>query len=329
MRRREFITLLGGAAAVWPMAARAQQAERMRRVGVLIPFSETDAEAQAQVAAFRIALQQLGWVDGRNLRFDIRWADGDVGRMRTFAKELVGLQPDAILARTTPVTATLFAETRTIPIVFVGASDPVGDGLVASIARPGGNVTGFTNVEASLGGKWLEILKEIVPQVARVGVIFNPKTSPGRGSFYLRAVEEASRSMGVEVTSRPIQDAGEIERAVEALAPNGGLVVLPDVTTQTHRNLIISLAARHRLPAVYGFSFFATDGGLAAYGVDIVDLYRRAASYVDRILRGTKPSDLPVQAPTRFELVINLRTAKVLSLTVPPMLLARADEVIE
>ena len=189
----------------------------MRRVGVLIPFSETDAEAQAQVAAFRIALQQLGWVDGRNLRFDIRWADGDVGRMRTFAKELVGLQPDAILARTTPVTATLFAETRTIPIVFVGASDPVGDGLVASIARPGGNVTGFTNVEASLGGKWLEILKEIVPQVARVGVIFNPKTSPGRGSFYLRAVEEASRSMGVEVTSRPIQDAGEIERAVEAL----------------------------------------------------------------------------------------------------------------
>jgi putative ABC transport system substrate-binding protein len=330
MKRRAFITLLGSAAA-WPLAARAQPSERVRQIGVLIPFAESDAEAQAQVAAFREGLQRLGWTAGRNVQFEYRWAAGEVGRIRTFAKELVELQPDVILARTTAVTAALLQETRTIPIAFVVVSDPVGDGFVASMARPGGNVTGFTNVEASLGGKWLELLKGIAPRVARVAVIFNPNTAPGGGSYYVRLVKDAAESIAVKMVATPVQDAAEIERAIDAFTrePNGSLLVLPDVTTAFHRELIIALAARHRLPAIYANRYYVASGGLVSYGVDIVDLYRSAASYVDRILKGAKPSDLPIQAPTKFELVINLKAAKAIGLDVPASLLARADEVIE
>ena len=330
MTRREFITLLGGAAA-WPLAARAQQDGRMRRIGVLIPLAESDAEAQSELSAFRERLQHLGWTNGRNAQIDTRWAAGDVGRIRTYAKELVALQPDVILARTTPVTAALLQETRTIPIVFVGPSDPVGAGFAASMARPGGNATGFTNVEASLGGKWVELLKEINPRTARIAVMFDPKTSPGGGSFYLRLVQDAAQSIAVETIATPVQDAAEIERAIEAIArePGAGLLVTPDVTTHTNRALIISLAARHRLPAVYAYQFYISEGGLASYGIDVIDLYRRAATYVDRILRGEKPDQLAVQAPVKFQLAINLKTAKALGLDVPATLLARADEVIE
>jgi putative ABC transport system substrate-binding protein len=331
MRRREFIKLLGSAAAAWPRAASSQQPERMRRIGALIPLAESDAEAQTEVTAFREGLQQLGWMDGRNARIDIRWAAGDVGRIRTYAKELVALQPDVILARTTPVTAALLQETRTIPIVFVGPSDPVGAGFAASMARPGGNATGFTNVEASLGGKWVEVLKEINPRIARIAVMFDPKTSPSGGAFYLHLVQDAARSIAVETIAIPVHNAAEIERAIETFARelHGGLLVQPDVTTHNNRALIISLAARHRLPAVYAYPYYVTEGGLAAYGVDVVDLYRRAATYVDRILRGEKPDQLAVQAPVKFDLAINLKTAKSLGLDVPPTLLARADEVIE
>jgi len=330
MRRRDLIK--GLAAVGWPLAAHAQQpVDRIRRIGVLIPFAESDAEAQTQVIAFREQLQRLGWTDGRNVRIDYRWAVGAVGLIRTFAKELVELQPDVILARATSATAALLQETRTIPIVFVVVSDPVGEGFVASMARPGGNCTGFTNIEASLGGKWVELLKEITPRVARIAVIFNPKTAPGGGSYYMRLVEDAAVSIPAKVIATPVQDAAEIEHAIEAFTrePNGGLLVVPDVTTAFHRDLIITLAARHKLPAVYFNRYFVTSGGLVSYGVDFVDMYRRAASYVDRILHGAKPSELPVQAPVKFELVINLKTVKALGLTVPPMLLSRADEVIE
>ena len=331
MRRREFLGALGSAAAGWPLAAHAQQLDRVRRIGVLIPFAESDAEAQAQVTAFREGLQQLGWTAGRNVQFEYRWTAGEVGRIRTFAKELVELQPDVILARTTPVTAALLQETRTIPIAFVVVSDPIGEGFVASLARPGGNVTGFTNVEASLGGKWLELLKGIAPRVDRVAVMFNPKTAPGGGLYYLRLVEDAAESIAVKVIAAPVQDAAEIERAIDTFTrePNGSLLVLPDVTAAVHRELIIALAARHRLPAVYNNRYYVTSGGLVSYGVDLVDLYRRAAAYVDRILKGAKPSDLPIQAPTKFELVFNLKAAKAIGLTIPVPFLLRADEVIE
>jgi putative ABC transport system substrate-binding protein len=334
MNRRELITRLGGGAASavsWPRAVRAQQSERMRRVGVLLPYIEGDPEAQAQVGAFRQALQQLGWTDGRNVRIDMRWGGGEVAGIRSVAKELVALPADVMLARTTPATAALLQESRTIPIVFVVVSDPVGDGFVASFAHPGGNVTGFTNVEASLGGKWLEVLKEIAPAVTRVAVMFGPKTSPGGGSYYLGLVKGAAASLGVAVTATPVQDASEIERAVDAFghAPNGGLVLTPDVVTTTHREVLIAAAARHRLPAIYAYRYFPAQGGLASYGIDVIDQWRRAASYVDRILRGAKPSELPVQAPVKFELAVNLKTAKALGLEVPPTLLALADEVIE
>ena len=331
LKRRGFITLIGGAAVTWPLAARAQQPERMRRIGLLIPFAESDAKAQAQVTAFREGLQQLGWTAGGNVQFEYRWAVGEVGQIRTFAKELVELQPDVILARTTPVTAALLSETRTIPITFVVVSDPVGDGFVASLSRPGGNVTGFTNVEETLGGKWLELLKGIAPGVARVAVMFNPKTSPGGGSYYMRLIKDAAESIAVKMIAIPVQDAAEIERAIDAFTrePNGSLLVLPDVTTAVHRELIVALAVRHRLPAVYSNRYYVASGGLVSYGVDIVDLYRRAASYVDRILKGAKPSDLPVQAPTKFELVVNLKAAKAIGLTIPESFLLRADEVIE
>ena len=331
LRRREFITLLGGAAAVCPLAVRAQQGERMRRIGALIGGAETDPESRARVAALREGLEQRGWSEGRNLRIDYRWASADSDRIRAFAAELVATAPEAIFAHTTPATTRLLEATRNIPIVFASVSDPIGDGIVASFARPGGNVTGFTNVEASIGGKWLEILKELSPAVARVGFLFNPATSPGGGSYFLRPFEAAAPLFNVQPISTPVEDVVDIERAVAPLAvgANGGLIVNSDVFTTRHRAAIIAAAARHRVPAIYPFAYFAADGGLAAYGTDVRDLWRRAASYIDRILRGEKPADLPVQAPTKFELVINLKTAKALSLNIPAMLLARADEVIE
>ena len=331
LRRREFITLLGGAAAAWPLEARAQLGERMRRIGALIGGAETDPESRARVAALREGLEQRGWSEGRNLRIDYRWASADSDRIRAFAAELVATAPEAIFAHTTPATTRLLEATRNIPIVFASVSDPIGDGIVASFARPGGNVTGFTNVEASIGGKWLEILKELSPAVARVGFLFNPATSPGGGSYFLRPFEAAAPLFNVQPISTPVEDVVDIERAVAPLAvgANGGLIVNSDVFTTRHRAAIIAAAARHRVPAIYPFAYFAADGGLAAYGTDVRDLWRRAASYIDRILRGEKPADLPVQAPTKFELVINLKTAKALSLNIPAMLLARADEVIE
>jgi ABC-type uncharacterized transport system substrate-binding protein len=332
VRRRDFIKVIARSAVAWPLAARAQQgAIGMRQIGVLLPFAENDAETRAHVEIFRKQLQQLGWTEDRNVRIVLRWGAGDIGRIRTLANELVALRPDVILGRSTPVTKAILRETTTIPIVFVVVSDPVGDGIVASIARPGGNVTGFTNVEASLGGKWLEVLKEISPTIARVAVIFDPKTSPGGGTYYLRLVENAAASVAIKAISTPVHDAGAIKLAIDAFAhgPGGGLIVLPDVTTGANRALIVALAARHRLPAVYPFRYVTAEGGLASYGEDVGDLYRRAATYVDRILRGEQPRDLPVQAPTKFELVINLKTAKALGLTVPPALLSRADEVIE
>jgi putative tryptophan/tyrosine transport system substrate-binding protein len=328
--RRTFLAGSFGLLAA-PFAARAQQADRIRRVGLLIPFAESDVEAQTQVAAFVGALRTLGWDEGRNVRIDYRWAARDTTRIRASAKELVELQPDVILARTTPVTAALQRETSTILIVFVVVSDPVGDGLVASVARPGGNITGFTNVDASLGGKWLQLLKEIAPRIKRIAFVFDPRMAPGGGAYYRRLIEDAAPSIGVQVLETAVHDAADIKRAIEGFVrePNGGLIVLPDVTTINHRRTTISLAAHHRLPAIYPTDYFTKDGGLMSYGADYLDLYRKSASYVDRILRGAKPIDLPVQGPIKFQLTINLKTARALGLTIPPAVLARADEVIK
>jgi putative ABC transport system substrate-binding protein len=332
IKRREFVTLLGGATVAWPLAAGAQQAGGMRRMGVLTTFGDGDALAQGWDGAFRKGLDESGWHDGRNVQIDRRWAAGDAGRLRAFAKELVALQPDVIFAVTTPTVAVLLRETRTLPIVFAQVSDPVGSGFVASLARPGGNVTGFTNIniESSIGGKWLELVKEIAPAVRRVAMIYNPPTSPF-ASYYLRPFEAAGPAYGVQTSAAAVHSDADIENAIDALArePGGGFVVLPDTFTGVHRDKIVSLAARHRLPAVYPFRWFTEIGGLLSYGIDSDDMFRRAASYVDRILKGAKPADLPVQAPTKYELVINLKTAKALGLEVPPQLLARADEVIE
>jgi len=331
LKRRSFITLLGGVLAAWPLAARAQQRERMRRLAVLMPYPEGDAEVQVEVAAFREQLQKLGWTQGRNLLIDYRWPGDQVGRIHAAAKELVALQPDAILVRSTPVTRALMQETRAIPIVFLMVSDPVGDGLIANFANPGSNVTGFTNAEASLGGKWIELLKEIAPGLQRLGALTNPKTAPGRGAYYEGSVESAAASMGLKLVTAVVESPADIQQAIDSFArePNGGLLVLPDLTTATHRAQIIALAAPHRLPAVYGIKFYATEGGLMSYGADPTDLYRRSATYIDRVLRGEKPGALPVQAPVKFELVINLKTAKALGLDVPWFLQQRADEVIE
>ena len=330
MNRRDLITLVGGAAAAWPLVARAQQ-NGVRRIGVLMGWAESDPDAKADLAAFVQGLAQLGWAEGRNVQIDYRWANGDVERMRTFAKELVGLRPNVILANTTPVTAALQRETRAIPIVFVIVSDPVGAGLVASLARPGGNLTGFINVEASLGGKWLELLKEFAPRVRRSAIMFNPDTAPGGGSYFLGSFEAAAQSLAVEPMTTPIRSDAEIERTIVSLGrePDGGLVVMTDGFMQVHRVAVISAAARNNVPAVYADSILVKDGGLLSYGANSLDIFRRAVSYVDRILRGTMPGDLPVQVPSLFELVINLKTAKALGLTVPPSLLAIADEVIE
>jgi putative ABC transport system substrate-binding protein len=331
VNRRAFISSLGSAALVRPLAARAQPSERVRRIGALIGSAENDPEAQVRVAAFRARLAQHGWSEGRNLRVDYRWIGTDPGRIRGFAAELVATAPEVIFAHSTPVTSGLLQATRSIPIVFASVSDPVGDGIVASFARPGGNATGFTNVEASIGGKWVEMLKELAPAVNRVGFLFNPSTAPGGGSYFLRRFEAAAPSFQVQPIAMPVEDAADIERALASLGAggNGGLIVDSDIFAARHRVAIIAAAARHRVPAIYPFILFVADGGLVAYGTDPKDLFRRAASYVDRILRGEKPADLPVQAPVKFELAVNLKTARALGLKVPPTLLALADEVIE
>jgi putative ABC transport system substrate-binding protein len=329
MRRRVFISLLGGAAVAWPVAASAQQPERMRRLGMLMNRAADDPRGQVELAAFQQALQQLGWSDGRNIRIDTRWGENDVDRDRGYAAELVALAPDLILASGTLSVAALRHATRTLPIVFVEVSDPVGAGLVDSLSRPGGNITGFMNFEYSLSGKWLELLKEIAPQVTRAAVIRDLAISLGTAEF--TAIQAVAPALGVEVTPIGVHDIGVIERAVEAFArsANGGLIMTGGAYPVVHYDLIIALAARHKLPAVYFSRDNVTGGGLISYGPDLVDQFRRAAQYVDRILKGAKPAELPVQAPTKFELVINLKTAKALGLILPPTVLARADEVIE
>jgi putative ABC transport system substrate-binding protein len=328
MRRREFITLLGGAAA-WPLAARAQQGERMRRIGALTPLAADDPQSQGRMTAFVQGLQQLGWTDGRNVRIDTRWSAADADRIRRNAAELVALAPDVILATGASTLAPLLQETRAVPMVFVVVTDPVGAGFVESLARPGGNVTGFINFEYGISAKWLELLKQIAPSVTRAAVIRDPATTAGVGQF--AAIQSVAPSFGVELKPVNVRDAGEVERAIVdfARSSNGGLIVTGSGLAIVHRDLIVTLAARHKLPAVYWDRMLVTGGGLTSYGADIIDQYRRAAAYVDRILKGEKPADLPVQAPTKYELVINLKTAKALGLEVPPMLLARADEVIE
>jgi len=325
MKRRAFIALLGGAAA-WPLAAGAQQPERMRRIGVLMTLAADDPEGQE---AFVQGLQELGWTDGRNVQIDYRWPAGDAQRIRRYAAELAALAPDVILAGGGAVVPSLLQATRTVPIVFTQTPDPVGAGFVNSLARPGGNVTGFTTFEYGISAKWLELLKEIAPRVTRAAVIRDAAIASGTGQW--GALQSVAPSVGVEVSPLNLRDASETERAVTAFArsSNGGLIVAASTLAVVHRDLIVTLAARHKLPAVYSGRFFVTAGGLTSYGPDSIDPHRRAAGYVDRILKGEKPADLPVQAPTKYETVINLTTAKALGLDIPPTLLARADEVIE
>jgi putative tryptophan/tyrosine transport system substrate-binding protein len=329
LKRREFITLLGGAAAAWPLAARAQQREKMRRVGVLMGMTADDPESQVRLAAFAQGLQQLGWSVGQNLQIDYRWGGGNAELMRKNATELIALAPDIILAHSSTALTPLLQATRTIPIVFTTVADPVGAGYVDSLARPGGNVTGFSNFEYTIGGKWLELLKEIAPRVTRVAVFRESAIAAGPGQF--GAIQAAAPAIGVEVLPIDVRNADEIERAVTPFAQssNNGLIVTASPGSALHRDLIITLAARHKLPAVYPYRYVVAAGGLLSYGPDFADQFRRAASYIDRILKGEKPADLPVPAPTKYELVINLKTAKALGLEVPPTLLARADEVIE
>jgi putative tryptophan/tyrosine transport system substrate-binding protein len=328
MRRREFIAFLGGAAA-WPLAARAQQGERMRRIGVLINLASDDIEIQARLAVFHQELGKLGWNVGGNVRIDYRWGAGNADRIRTFAAELVALEPDVILSAGSPSAAALQQATRTISIVFVTVIDPVGSGFVDNLARPGGNITGFTLFEYSISGKWLELLKEIAPGVSRAAVMRDPALAAGGGQ--LGAIQAVAPLLGMEAIPVNVRDAGEIERAITNFAQfaNGGLIVTGSTLAAVHRDLIIKLAAQHKLPAVYFGRYMVLDGGLISYGPDYIDQYRRAATYIDRILKGEKPADLPVQTPTKYELVINLKTARALGLTVSPSLLARADEVIE
>ena len=327
MKRREFMTLLGGATA-WPIAARAQQPERMRRIGVLAPTAPDDAEAQTRFAALRQGLQRFGWIEGRNLQIDARWGAGDAGAIGSAATELAALAPDVIVASGSAAAAILQA-TRTVPIVFVSVPDPVGSGFVESLAQPGGNATGFIMFEYGLSAKWLELLKEIAPSVTRAAVLRDPAIVAGIGQFAV--IQSAAPSVGVDVSAINMHDGAEIERAVTAFArrPNGGLILAASALAAIHRDLVVSLAARYKLPAVYITRYFVAGGGLVSYGPDFVDQYRRAAEYVDRILKGEKPADLPVQAPTKYELVINLKTAKALGLDLPESVIARADEVIE
>jgi putative ABC transport system substrate-binding protein len=339
VNRRDLITLLGGAAAAWPLMARGQQAERIRRIGVLYggAVNAADPDAQANIEAFLQVLQPLGWTDGRNVRIDYRWGAGNADNIRKHAAELVALAPDVILANGTVAMAPLLQATRTLPIVFTAVADPVGAGFVDSLARPGGNTTGFMQFEYNLSGKWLELLKQLVPGLTRAAILRDAAISSGIGQF--GAIQSVAPSLGVELSPMNVRDASELERAVVAFGraglangastSNGGLIVTGSALALLHRELIIALAARHKLPAVYFRRYFVTGGGLISYGYDLADQFRRAAGYVDRILKGEKPADLPVQAPTKYELVINLKTAKALEIEIPPSLLARADEVIE
>ena len=329
MRRREFITLLGGAGVAWPLAVRAQQSEGMRRIGVLMNRAVDDSEGKARIATLQQALQQLGWSDGRNVRIDIRWGEDNIERERKYAAELVALAPDIIVASGTVSMTALQNISGAVPIVFAAVTDPVGAGFVDNLARPGGNITGFMIYEYSLSGKWLELLKQIAPSVTRVAVL-RDSTNPS-GIALFGAIQSAAQSLGVQVSPVSTQSAGEIERAVSAFArsPNGGLIITPHGAASVHRELIVTLAARHKLPAVYYRSYFVDRGGLMSYGYDDLQQYRSAAGYVDRILKGEKPGELPVQAPNKYELVLNLKTAKALGLNVPNTLIGRADQVIE
>jgi putative tryptophan/tyrosine transport system substrate-binding protein len=331
MRRREFIALAGSAAVAWPRAVMAQRPDRVRRIGVLMELAASDPQARSNVAALQRSLHELGWLEGSNLGIDYRWAPDDPVLVWKFAKELVELRPDVIVAHSSPVVATLLGQTRNIPIVFVSISDPIGEGFVASFARPGGNVTGFTNFESSMTGKWVELLKQIAPDVSRVAFLFNPQAAAGGGSYFLRPIDVAASILKVKAVMALVHDDDEIEAAFAALArePGAGAVLLPDVFTVAHYQRVIALAARYRVPTVYSYRFMVERGGLISYGVDIDNLFERAANYVDRILKGAKPADLPVQAPTKFELVINQRTAQALNLAVPDKLLVAADELIE
>jgi putative ABC transport system substrate-binding protein len=331
MRRRKFITLVGGAAVAWPLAARAQQRDAVRRIGVLMSWDESDPVIKTFLSGFMQGLAELGWTDGGNVRVEVRWAGGNVDRLRMFAKELVDLQPDVILATSTPSTAALQQATPTIPIVFAGISDPVGAGFVASLPHPGGNLTGFINMEGAFAGKWLEVLTEIAPGIKRAAIMFNPDTAPGGGSYYLPSFDAAARKLKVEPIAARVRSEAEIETVITSLGrePGGSLVVMPDAFMETHRGQIILFAARNNVPAVYSVSVFVRDGGLLSYGPDRVDIFRRSASYVDRILRGAKPAELPVQLPTKFEMTVNAKAAKSLGLDVPLFFQQRADEVIE
>jgi putative ABC transport system substrate-binding protein len=330
MRRRDFIAGLGSAAA-WPVAALAQQPDRVRRVGVLMDTAESDSDGQARIAAFREVMQGLGWTEGRNIQIDYRWGAGDAERTHAYAAELVSFKPDVIFAYAAAQLAPLSRETKTIPIIFVGASAPVEDGYVASYSRPGGNITGFTQYEPSMVGKWLAALKEVAPAIVRVALMVNPDTAPLRGTFYSNAFKNAAAALAVEPIAANVHSASDIETTMVTLGrrPDSALIVAPETFTTANRELIIALAAHHRLPAIYGLRPFPLSGGLMSYGPDSIDTVQRAATYVDRILRGGKPADLPVQAPSKFEMIVNLKTAKALGLTVPPDLLVAANEVIE
>jgi putative ABC transport system substrate-binding protein len=329
MRRREFIKVIGGAAA-WPLAARAQQPDRMRLIGVLMGYAEADPAAQSQITAFRDTLTKLGWTEGTNLQIELRWGAGDADRIKAFAKELVDLRPDVILGHLTPVIGALARETQTIPIVFVNVADPIGSGFASNLAHPGGNITGFTIVQSAMGGKWVEILKEIAPRTVRVALLFNPATAAPL-QFYMPSIQAAAPFYAVQASAAPVHAKDEIEGVIAALArdPGSGLFVLPDGFNTTNRDLIIALAARYGVPAIYSNRFFAGSGGLITYGADLVEQFRQAAGYIDRILKGAKSGELPIQLPTKFELVINLKTAKALGLKVPTALLVAADDVIE
>jgi putative ABC transport system substrate-binding protein len=329
MRRRDFIKVIVGSAAAWPVTTRAQQPERMRRIGVLMGYPEGDKQAQAGVSALRKELENLGWIEARNIQSDYRWAGPDPDRARTFAKELIGMSPDVIVSSTNQVTAIVQHETRTIPIVFAFVGDPVGSGFVQSLSKPGGNLTGFANFENSIGGKWLELLRELAPQAKRVGFIYCPSAAPNVGFFH--AAQTAAPAFGLTLIPLPVNDASDIERGVTAFAAeaDGGLIVAPHAVTLGNRNLIDGLALKYRLPAVYSDRYFAESGGLISFGNNTPDLFGRAASYVDRILKGAKPAELPVQLPTKFELIVNLKAARAIGLPVPTTILSRADDVIE
>jgi putative tryptophan/tyrosine transport system substrate-binding protein len=331
MRRRDFISLLAGAAVTWPLAARSQQPERVRRIGVLMGVRERDPDAPPRIVAFEQALRDVGWINSVNLNIDYRWPTGDLGHMRKVAKELIQSGTEIIVATGTAWLAAVSRETSTTPVVFVLVSDPVQNGFVASLSRPGGNVTGFSNLEAPIAGKWLQTLRELAPLLRRAAMLFNPDSTTGGGFTFLQSFETAAQSLGITSIAAPVRSADDIEQAIAMLGlePDTGLIVMTDQFLTVHRELIVRLTALHRLPAIYPFRYFATGGGLVSYGVSTVDLYRRSASYVDRILRGENPSELPVQEPIRFELVINLKTANALGIDVPPTLLANADEVIE